>query len=95
MADSDTVQCFAALAQPTRIAILRILAGSKNGVAVHSLSKALNMRQNAVSFHLAVLARADLIAGQRVGRMVMYRLLPRRVAVMAKLLERSFVEKTT
>ncbi len=95
MDDQDIAQCCAALAQPARLGILRLLAASRSGVAVHTMAKALNSRQNAVSFHLAVLARADLIVGHRVGRMVIYRIMPKRLTLLAKHLDQGFSEKST
>ncbi len=86
MDDIDLAQCFAALSHPSRVAVLRLLLKVRNGVAVHDIADHLNVKQNAASFHLSVLARADIIVGHRVGRLVIYRILPYRLELMAVLL---------
>ena len=61
-----------ALAAPIRIAIVLQLQESKR--CVHELVDALSVPQPLVSQHLRILKSAGVVAGDRVGREVMYRL---------------------
>lgn len=67
------VAAFAALGQPTRLAILRLLVGHEPcGMSVGDIAQSLNCPQNTTSGHLAILARAQLVHGERKGRSVAY-----------------------
>lgn len=71
-ADLDLI--FAALADPTRRAILSVLmAGDRT---VGALAGPHEMSLAAISKHLQVLARAGLLAQERTGRVVTCRALP-------------------
>ncbi|MFT3975038.1 MAG: metalloregulator ArsR/SmtB family transcription factor [Amaricoccus sp.] len=71
-ADLDLV--FAALADPTRRAILAaLMAGDRT---VGELAEPHEMSLAAISKHLQVLARAGLLAQERTGRVVTCRALP-------------------
>lgn len=73
MADPlDTV--FAALADPTRRAILAMLL--EDDMAVSDVAEPLPMSLAAVSKHLGILTRAGLIAQERRGRVVWCKLEP-------------------
>ena len=61
-----------ALAAPLRIAIVLQLRGSTR--CVHELVDALAVPQPLVSQHLRILKAAGVVAGERSGREVMYRL---------------------
>lgn len=61
-----------ALAAPVRIAIVLHLRESQR--CVHELVEALNLPQPLVSQHLRVLKHAGVVAGERSGREVLYRL---------------------
>ncbi|UWQ22281.1 helix-turn-helix transcriptional regulator [Jannaschia sp. W003] len=65
---------FAALADPTRRAILAMLL--EDDMAVTDVAAPLPISLAAVSKHLAVLARAGLIAQERRGRVVWCKLEP-------------------
>ncbi|WP_067968117.1 ArsR/SmtB family transcription factor [Nocardiopsis trehalosi] len=65
---------FAALADPTRRAVLDALAAHGPATAT-GLARRLPVTRQAVAKHLAVLERAGLVAGRRHGREVRY--LPR------------------
>lgn len=72
--DTNTaLDAFAALSQPTRLAIFRLLikAGPK-GMPAGEIADAVGGRQNTVSTHLAALSRAGLIASERDGRVIRY-----------------------
>jgi ArsR family transcriptional regulator len=64
----------AALGQPTRLEIFRVLMRREpEGLAAGLLADAIGCPQNTLSSHLAILTRADLIYGTRVGRSIIYR----------------------
>ena len=67
---------FKALADPHRLAILATLARAEHDVCVCDLADGLPLGQPTVSHHLRLLRDAGLIAGERRGTWVYYRLLP-------------------
>jgi ArsR family transcriptional regulator len=70
-----TVAGFAALADPIRLGILKHL-GDGAPHCVCELLEGSGVAANLLSYHLAVLRRAGLIAARRRGRWVDYRLVP-------------------
>ncbi len=74
MDDTEVIAALAALAQPTRLDVFRLLvAREPEGVAAGELARLVEAPQNTVSTHLAVLSRARLIVGERQSRSVIYR----------------------
>ena len=69
------VQLFQALADPTRLAILRELAGSPE-VCACDFTTCCDVRQPTVSHHLRVLREAGIIDSERRGTWIYYRLAP-------------------
>ena len=65
-----------ALADPTRLRILRLLASAGRPVCVCDLVPAVGVRQPTVSHHLAILRRAGLVDGTRRGIWAHYALRP-------------------
>ncbi|MBT1157400.1 helix-turn-helix transcriptional regulator [Aminobacter anthyllidis] len=71
---NDTIDALAALAQPTRLeAFRRLAAAEPGGIAAGDLARRLDVPQNTLSAHLAVLARAGLATSDRQGRSIIYR----------------------
>ncbi|GAA4120851.1 ArsR/SmtB family transcription factor [Aminobacter aganoensis] len=71
---SDTIDALAALAQPTRLEAFRQLAAAEpDGIAAGDLARRLEVPQNTMSAHLAILARAGLATSDRRGRSIIYR----------------------
>ena len=71
---TDAIAALAALAHPTRLDAFRLLVGSEpGGKPAGALAAALKVPQNTMSAHLASLARAGLVTGERRGRQVLYR----------------------
>lgn len=68
------VDALAALAQPSRLAIFRLLvkAGSA-GLAAGAIGEKLGLPPATLSFHLAQLTRAGITASRAEGRYVIYR----------------------
>lgn len=79
---SDTLEgagdLLRALAAPVRIAIVLQLLESQH--CVHELVDALGVPQPLVSQHLRVLKAAGVVAGERSGREVLYRLVDHHLA---------------
>lgn len=71
--EPDLDQIFAALADPTRRAILAALAGGDRTVGELAEPHAISLA--AISKHIHILARAGLLAQERSGRVVTCRLL--------------------
>ena len=74
MDETDAVLCFAALAQPTRLAVFRLLVRhAPQGVPAGTIARELAVPHNTLSAHLAVLARTGLLRGERQSRSILYR----------------------
>ena len=72
--NTRALAAFGALGQPTRLSILRLLvAREPSGMSVGEIALAIKCPQNTASGHLAILARAQLVQGERDGRSVEYR----------------------
>jgi ArsR family transcriptional regulator len=68
------LSALAALGQPTRLQIFRLLMRHEpDGLQAKAMSEAVNMAHNTLSTHLAILARAGLVTGERQGRLIIYR----------------------
>ncbi|MBI4279957.1 MAG: winged helix-turn-helix transcriptional regulator [Armatimonadetes bacterium] len=68
------VKALKALADPTRLRVVALLAQVPDGVCVCELVDALRLPQYQVSRHLSVLRAAGLVEGRRRGTWVFYRL---------------------
>jgi DNA-binding transcriptional ArsR family regulator len=77
---ADLVRLFKAMASRPRLTILSRLGGGS--LCVGALARALGLSQPAVSQHLEVLREAGLVAAERMGVMVHYRLDARRIAAV-------------
>ena len=73
MDSNDAAHAFAALAQPTRVRLLRLLAAAgASGVGAGEIAARLGVPASTLSFHLAALEQAGLIRGTRQGRQAIY-----------------------
>jgi ArsR family transcriptional regulator len=71
---SEIITALAALAQPTRLDTFRMLAKHEpQGVPAGELARLIEVPQNTMSAHLAILSRAGLIRGERHSRSIIYR----------------------
>jgi DNA-binding transcriptional ArsR family regulator len=75
-------EVFAALADPTRWEVLRLLATTGDGSAT-TIAARMPVSRPAVIKHLAVLDRAGLVERRRAGREVLYGARPARIAEAA------------
>jgi ArsR family transcriptional regulator len=68
----NLVQFFAALADPTRLRLLNLIAGSE--VCVCYLVEILRLGQPKISRHLAYLRKAGVVSARREGKWMHYRI---------------------
>jgi ArsR family transcriptional regulator len=74
MESEQAILALAALAQPTRLEVFRLLVKQEpDGLAAGDIAKALAVPQNTMSSHLAILSRAALVTAQRFSRSIVYR----------------------
>jgi len=74
MESEQAIQALAALAQPTRLDVFRLLVKHEpEGLAAGDIARALAVPQNTMSSHLAILSRAGLVWAQRFSRSIIYR----------------------
>ena len=79
---------FAALGDPTRIAILTRLGTARSPQSVTQLAEGGNVTRQAVSKHLRVLESAKLVRGVRRGRETLYRVDPAPLVKASESLQR-------
>jgi ArsR family transcriptional regulator, arsenate/arsenite/antimonite-responsive transcriptional repressor len=74
MENEEAVLALAALAQPTRLEAFRTLVRHEpDGLAAGDLARLLEVPQNTLSAHLAILSRARLVSSERHSRSIVYR----------------------
>jgi ArsR family transcriptional regulator len=67
------VRAFGALAQESRLKVFRLLVRSgPAGLPAGDIARRLQVPQNTMSAHLAILSRAQLVASRKEGRSVIY-----------------------
>lgn len=70
---NEALAAFSALAQPTRLAILKLLVRAGGaGVPAGEIAHAVEAPASTISNHLAILERAGLIASRRESRSIIY-----------------------
>jgi ArsR family transcriptional regulator, arsenate/arsenite/antimonite-responsive transcriptional repressor len=73
MKPAHVVKALAALAQPTRLAIFRLLvARGPDGMAAGQVSQKLEVSPATLSFHFKTLSHAGLIESRQHGRFIYY-----------------------
>ncbi len=74
MAAPHALAALAALGQPTRLEIFRLLVRKEpTGLSAGVLADAVGCPHNTLSTHIAIMARAGLVKGIREGRTITYR----------------------
>lgn len=74
MKTEQAIRAFDALAQETRLAAFRMLMEyGDTGLPAGALGQKLGIPANTLSFHLAHLAKAELVTAERRGRSIIYR----------------------
>lgn len=70
----EAVEALGALAQKTRLETFRLLVKHEpDGIAAGEVARLAGVPQNTMSTHLAILARAGLVSGERQSRSIVYR----------------------
>jgi ArsR family transcriptional regulator, arsenate/arsenite/antimonite-responsive transcriptional repressor len=73
MEELNAVRALGALAQESRLKIFRLLVQcGPDGMAAGDIARRLKLPQNTLSFHVAILVRARLVASRKVGRSIIY-----------------------
>jgi ArsR family transcriptional regulator len=68
------IDALSALAQPTRLETFRLLVRREpDGVPAGEIARLMDVPQNTMSAHLAILSRAGLVRGERHSRSIIYR----------------------
>jgi DNA-binding transcriptional ArsR family regulator len=74
MESIDVIDALAALAQSTRLEAFRLLVQNEpDGIPAGELARRLEVPQNTLSTHLAVLSRVGLVQSERHSRSIIYR----------------------
>jgi ArsR family transcriptional regulator len=74
MESDNAILAFAALAQETRLNVLRLLLKHElNGLPAGKIARRVDVPHNTMSTHLAILTRAGLIEAERQSRSIIYR----------------------
>jgi ArsR family transcriptional regulator, arsenate/arsenite/antimonite-responsive transcriptional repressor len=74
LSEGLAISALAALAQPTRLAIFRLLVKHEPiGVTAGVIAETIGAPHNTLSTHLAILVRAGLLRSSREGRTIIYR----------------------
>ena len=69
----QAIIAFGALSQETRLKVFRLLVKhGEHGTAAGTLSEALGVPHNTLSFHLAHMSNAGLVLSRREGRSIIY-----------------------
>ena len=73
METNDAIAALSALAQPTRLAVFRLLVvAGPDGMPAGDIAVAMDAPANTISTNLSILAAAGLVRSQREGRVIRY-----------------------
>jgi ArsR family transcriptional regulator len=81
----DVAQVFSALSDPVRLRMLSLVA-AQDEVCSCALEGPLGKSQPTISHHTRILAEAGLIVGEKRGRWMWWRVVPERLADVARVL---------
>lgn len=74
MDSESTILAMSALAQPTRLDTFRLLVRHEpDGLPAGEIARLLDVPQNTMSSHLAILTRTKLVTSERHSRSIIYR----------------------
>lgn len=74
MDNDSALSAFGALAQATRLDTFRLLVRHEpDGLAAGDIARKLDVPQNTMSAHLAILSRAGVVQSERHSRSIIYR----------------------
>lgn len=87
MESEQAISVFAALSQSTRLDAFRLITKHEpDGLPAGEIARRLDVPQNTMSSHLAILTRAGLIESERQSRTIIYRAVIDRVREIASFL---------
>ncbi len=87
MENDRAIPALAALAQPTRLDVFRLLVRHEpGGLPAGEVARQLGIPHNTLSSHLGILARAGLVRSARNGRSIVYRADVAQVSALAAFL---------
>ena len=88
----EQVAVFSALADPTRLRLVKLLCQQKepDALCVNALASILGVTQSAVSQHLRVLKAIGLVRGERRGYHIHYSINPEAVERCQKIMSQEF-----
>ena len=70
----SSVATLSALAQPTRLGVIRLLVRNEpRGLPAGEIAKLIGVPHNTMSTHLSILSRTGLVLSERDGRSIVYR----------------------
>lgn len=73
MDNKFALDAFAALSQPTRLDVFRLLIkAGETGISAGHIGETMGVRQNTMSANLSILARSGLVRSEREGRSIRY-----------------------
>jgi DNA-binding transcriptional ArsR family regulator len=73
MKSKEAIEAFSALAQPTRLAVVKLLVkAGEEGVAAGDIARHVSAPPSTMSTHLGILSRAGLIKATRESRSIFY-----------------------
>ena len=82
--EADTLKVLTALAQETRLRIVRMLvAAFPRGVSAGDLARGVGRSPPTLTFHLGLLEQAGLVRSRRDARSIIYIAMPERLAGLA------------
>lgn len=88
MAALELAGTLKALSDPVRLRLLSVVASHTGGeVCVCDISAGIDVSQPTISHHLKVLREAGLLASERRGSWVYYRIIPAALQQLSELLE--------
>jgi DNA-binding transcriptional ArsR family regulator len=74
MDSTNAINALSALAQPSRLAVFKMLVKVGNGeIAAGDIARELGVPPSTLSVHLGILARAGLVTARRESRTIFYR----------------------
>lgn len=80
----------ASIADPTRLSIVNMLAGSNEAVCVCDITDSFTLGQPTISHHLRILREAGLIVGDKRGKWVYYSIVQSKLNEIQLLVEKVF-----
>ena len=81
------LQVLSALSQSTRLAVFQHLVNAlPDGMAAGDLAQATGTSPSSMSAHLAILSRSGVVRSKKLGRTIIYKAVPNKVAELSDFL---------